>query len=915
MVLLQSAPMIGETLAHYRVTEKIGAGGMGEVYRATDSRLHREVAIKVLPAALANDGERMARFEREAQVLASLSHPSIAAVYGLEESAGHRALVMELVDGEDLSDRLRRGPLPLGDVLQIARQIAEALEAAHERGIVHRDLKPANVKVTSDGHVKVLDFGLAKALEGSAANQIAAAGLTNTISAANTRAGVIMGTAAYMSPEQATGAVVDKRADVWSFGVVLFEMLTNRRLFEGETATHTLADVIRAEIDWSRLPATTPRAVRHLLERCLERDARRRLRDIGEARIEIERQLEQSASTARSAPVRVVTPAGWRQSAPWLALGLIAGLLVAGAAAVLWRPTPARPANLRMDVKLTAAALWTQIGPALEFAPDGSRVAFVTGTDTRRQLHVRTLDQLDSATLAEGAGEGTSPYHPFFSPDGAWIGYATSDELRKVPVSGGTSLSICKVSRSRGAAWAPDDTIVFAPAPDSGLFRVSAAGGEPQRLTTLDKTKKEASHRWPQVLPGGQAVLFTSNAQSVGNFDQASIEVVVLKTGARTLVHSGGAFGRYVPSGHLVYVNKGTIFAVPFDPRTFKVSGTPAPVVQNVTSSQAEGAAQIAFSPTGLMGYVRGGPLVPQYPVVWVDRDGRTVPLLNEPGAYANPRLSPDGRRVALTVLRDSNWDVWVYDLERQVTTRLTFDEGTDTEQIWSPDGREIMFSSDRHAQPSTLYRKPSDGSGEEKVVVKTDVHMWASSWSPDGQTVTVSTPRSNFDIGLVHLDTSKTDWLLTTPFSETDAAFSPDGRWVAYVSSESGQSEVYIRPLASNGGRWQISDAGGAYPRWTRDGRELVYRTNDGIMAASIDVADNSLRTGKPRQLFSGAFRGGIGGIAIAGNTFADYDMTGDGQRFVMFPRGAATGEERAGIVTVVSSWFDDLSRAFAGR
>ena len=484
-----------------------------------------------------------------------------------------------------------------------------------------------------------------------------------------------------------------------------------------------------------------------------------------------------------------------------------------------------------------------------------------------------------------------------------------------MPVSGGTSLSICKVSRSRGATWLPDNTVVFAPSPNSGLFKVSAAGGEPQALTTLDKAKKEASHRWPQGLPGGEAVLFTSNIQSVGNFEQASIEVVVLKTGARTVVHNGGAFARYVPSGHLVYVNKGTIFAVPFDPKTFAVSGTPAPVVQNVTSSPAEGAAQLAFSPTGLMGYVRGGPLVPQYPIVWVDRDGRTSPLLNEGGAYANPRLSPDGRRLSLTVLREGNWDIWVYDLDRQVTTRLTFDEGVDTEQVWSPNGREIVFSSDRRAQPSTLYRKPSDGSGEEKEVMKTDVHMWASSWSPDGQALTVSAPRGSFDVGLVRLDSLKTEWFLTTPFAESDAAFSPDGRWVAYVSTESGQSEVYVRPFPSGGGRWQISDAGGSYPRWTRDGRELVYRTNDGIMAASVEAADGSLRTGKPHQLFTGAFRGGIGGIAIAGNTFADYDMTADGKRFVMFPRGAATGEERAGIVTIVSSWFDDLSRAFAAR
>jgi Tol biopolymer transport system component len=905
--------MIGETLSHYRVTQKIGAGGMGEVYRATDSKLHREVAIKVLPAALANDPERMARFEREAQVLASLSHPAIAAVYGLEEANGHRALVMELVEGEDLSDRLRRGPMTLDEALPIARQIADALEAAHERGVVHRDLKPANVKVTPDGHVKVLDFGLAKALEAAPGTSGAGEPATMTLSAVQTRAGVVMGTAAYMSPEQASGAVVDKRADVWSFGVVLFEMLTGRRLFEGESASHTLADVIRAEIDWTRLPGTTPRAIRHLLERCLERDPRRRLRDIGEARIEIERQLEQSASAARSVPLPIVRPAGWRQRAPWLALGLAAGVLAAGTAAVLLRPVPPRPAHLRMDVKLSADALWTQIGPALDFSPDGSRVVFITGGETRRQLNVRTLDQLDNARIAEGSGSENSPYHPFFSRDSTWVGFATAAELRKVPVSGGTSLTICKVNRSRGATWMADNTVVFTPSPDNGLFRVSASGGEPQPLTTLDKSRKEATHRWPQALPGDEAVLFTSHTQSVGNFDNARIEVVVLKTGARTVVYNGGAFARYVPSGHLVYVNKGTIFAVPFDAKTFKVSGTPAPVVQNVTSSPAEGAAQVAFSPSGLMGYVRGGPLVSQYPIVWVDRDGRTSPLINEPGAYANPRLSPDGRRLSLTVLREGNWDIWVYDLDRQVSTRLTFDEASDTEQLWSPDGREVMFSSDRHNVPSTLYRKPADGSGEEREVFKTEVPMWPSSWSPDHQVVAFTSSRPNLDVGLARLDSLKTEWLLTTPFAESDAAFSPDGRWLAYASTESGDSEVYVRPFPSGGGRWQISDAGGGYPRWSRDGKELVYRTNDGIMAASIDVIGGGLRTGKPHQLFTGQFRGGSGGISIAGNSFADYDMTGDGKRFVMFPRAAATGEERAGIVTIVSSWFDDLSRAFA--
>jgi len=908
--------MPDDTLAHYRIREKLGAGGMGEVYRATDSRLNRDVAIKVLPEAFANDRERMARFQREAQVLASLSHPSIASIFGFEESGGRRALVMELVEGEDLSVRLARGAIPVDESLRIALALTEGLEAAHERGIIHRDLKPANIKITPEGRVKILDFGLAKAIEGDGSREQDAS-QSPTLSLAATQAGFILGTAAYMSPEQASGKVADKRADVWSFGVVLFEMLTGRRLFNGETVSHTLADVLRADIDWDLLPAATPPAVVRLLRRCLERDVKRRLRDIGEARILIEEQLAVSASGTRGAapvePPAAPSRPGWQRYLPW-AVAAAAVLVAVAASRAWWSPAaPDAAPRMNVDVKLTDQRLWSQLGSAIEFSPDGTRLAYIVGSESSRQLYVRSLDQLTGTRLTEGANGETAPYHPFFSPDGQWIGYVTSTELRKVPVSGGTPLTLCKVNRSRGAAWAPDGTIVFAPSTDSALFQVPAAGGEPKPLTTLDKDRKEVTHRWPQVLPGGKAVIFTSHTQAVGNFDNATIEAVVLATGERKVIYSGGAYGRYVPSGHLVYVNKGTLFAVPFDPDRLEITGSPAPVLQGITSSEAEGAAQLTFSATGVMAYVRGGPVVPHYPIVWVDREGRTSKLLDEEGAYANPRLSPDGKRVALTVLRDGNWDIWVYDLERQVSTRLTFDEGSDTEQIWSPDGHDLIFSSTRDGADS-LYRKPADGSGDEVQVGKIATPMWASTWSPDGRQVAFMTTSPNFNIGVLTLgDKEPPKMILNTSFAETDAAFSHDGRWVAYSSNESGQSEVYVRPYPSGGGRWQISDAGGGYPRWSGNGRELFYRSNDGLMVVPIEATSDGLRTGRPRQLFTGAFRGGPAGITIAGSSFADYDVSLDGQRFVMFPLGAAAGEDRAGLVTLVSPWFEDLINTFA--
>ncbi len=908
--------MIGETLAHYRVTSKLGAGGMGEVFRATDSRLHRDVALKLLPEHLANDKDRMARFHREAQVLASLSHPHIAGIHGLEESGGRSALVMELVEGEDLADRLSRGPIPLVEALHIAQQIADALEAAHEKGIIHRDLKPANVKITPDGQVKVLDFGLAKALEGSAGGAaLAEAGASATLSVAATRAGIVMGTVAYMSPEQASGSLVDKRSDIWAYGVVLFEMLAGRRLFEGETTSHTMADVLRADIDWNRLPASTPVPIRRLLERCLERDRKRRLQAIAEARIIIDDYLAHaSPSGSRSVAVPVIQARPSSPRLPWI-VAAVSVVALLGALALLWQQWGARRGSfaLRADVKVSDAPLFTDVGSSIELSPDATRLVYVAGSTQIQQLYIRALNQLDGTKLAEGNTGSSSPYQPFFSPDGQWLGYVTAGEMRKVPVSGGTPLTLCKVTRSRGASWAPDDTIIFAPTPSSGLFRVSAAGGEPQPLTTLDKARKEVTHRWPQVLPGGKAVIFTSHTQATADFDNATIEVLTLATGQRKVLQKGGSYGRYVPSGHLVYVSKAALFAVPFDLSRLEVTGSPAPVVQDVFWNPTEGAAQLTFSSTGVLTYLRGGPEVAKYPIVVVDRKGGTSKLIEEGGAYANPRLSPDGKQLALTVLKDGNFDVWVYDLERGVPTRLTFDDAPDTEQVWSPDGRYLVFSSGRDGADN-LYRKRADGSGDEERLTKSDIPMWANSWSRDGRSIVFAGmgPNGNFDVSMLTLEDKKVEPLLASNFREADPNISPDGRWLAYTSSESGRLEVYVRPFPAGAGRWQVSDTGGGFPRWAGNGRELFYRVDDGIMSASIEAVGDSIRTGKPTRLFTGAFRGGVTGISIGGNTFADYDVSADGQRFVMFPSTDAESTNR-GVVTLVTEWFDELTRTFA--
>jgi serine/threonine-protein kinase len=865
--------MIGESLSHFEITGKLGEGGMGEVYRAQDTKLGREVALKVLPETFARDAERMARFQREAQVLASLNHQHIAAIHGLDEDNGQKFLVLELVEGETLEDRIGRGPVPVEETMSLALQIARALEAAHAKGIIHRDLKPANVKLTENGQVKVLDFGLAKALVGETGSDDSGSDLgeSPTLTAAMTAAGVLMGTAAYMSPEQARGKAADRRADVWAFGVLVLEMLTGLKTFPGDTATDVLGGIVHKEPEWEQLPKDTPAPIRSLLERCLRKDRSRRLHDIADVRIIIEDYL---ADPTASADEAIATPdrPWWKAALPWVA----ATVAIVAAAAMGLRQGGGEPEQaLRLEVELANEALFVPLGAATVVSPDGGNLVFVTGDDSGREMRLRALDQLHDTQLTAGASTD-GPYHPFFSPDGDWLGFVTATDLKKIPVTGGTPITLCEVNRSRGATWLEDNTIVIAASPNEGLSRVSASGGELLPLTTLDEAAGELTHRWPQALPGGKSVLFTSYSQTVGNFEDATIEAVDLESGERKVVHRGGYYASFSPSGHLLYVNDGTLFAVPFDPKRLEVEGSPAPVVQDLAASSAEGGAQYSFSNSGTLAYASGEGALPE------------------------------------SVLRDQNLDVWVFDLEREVATRLTFDDGYDGDQIWSPDGKHVVFSSDRDGELN-LFRKPADGSGEAERLTDSDKPLWASSWSSDGKLLAGMVVDDGFDIWVMSLeDGGEPEPFLATPFSEQFPQFSPNQRWIAYTSNESGRLEVYVRSYPAGGGKWQVSDGGGGQPQWSRDGRELFYRTDDGLMVADVGTDRETFRAGKPRPLFNGTYRGGFSGLGLGGYGFPDYTVSADGRRFVMFPQEA--DQVRLGQITLVTRWFDEL-RTRVGR
>ena len=867
--------MIGQTISHYKINSKLGEGGMGEVYRATDTKLNRDVALKVLPKAFASDRERMARFSREAQVLAALNHPNIASIYGLEDSEDKHALVLELVEGETLAERVNRGGIPLEESLKIALQMAEALEAAHQTGIIHRDLKPANVKITPDGKVKVLDFGLAKALE----EEVVAEDVSQspTISHMATKAGMILGTAAYMSPEQARGKPVDKRTDIWAFGAVLYEMLSGERAFEGGDASEILASVIKVDIDWNKLPTDIPQVLKRWLRRCLQADPKQRLHDIADFRIEIEEYLSDPTADEIDRAVAFLPAVSKRQMVGWLLPCAIATAIITLTAVWILSPQPVPKPLTRMALVLPSDQQLSSSGRhQVALSPDGTHLVYVANN----QLYLRAMDQLEAKPIPGTTG-GRSP---FFSPEGQWVGFYAGGELKKVPIAGGAPVTLSKWGNPYGASWGADHRIVFGQG-NEGIFQVPATGGTKEILISVAYGSEWA--HGPQVLPGGQSVLFTLGGPF--GWDDSQIVVQSLESGERKVLVNGGTDARYVSTGHLVYVRAETLLAVPFDLGSLEVNGDPIPIVEGVLQSELTGAAQFSFSDLGSFVYVPGGGGMSE--LVWVDRNGVEEPIKAEPLPYQQPRLSPDGRLLALEI----EGDIWAYDLIRETTTRVTFDGGS--RPAWTPDGEQIVFT-----HFSGLSMVAVDGSSGVERVLEGGLHH-SNAVSPDGQTLLLHAHNQESEDALtLKLDgQSEPQSWLATAFRDIGTTFSPDGKWIVYVSDESGQNEIYVRSFPGPGGRIQVSTDGGNQPLWIANG-EIFYKQANQMIAVQVQTKPE-LIVSRPQKLFEGQY--------IYGNVgpFASYDVTPDGQQFVMIKGGGATEEARQEII-VVLNWFEELKR-----
>jgi serine/threonine-protein kinase len=912
----------GTKLGPYEIISPLGAGGMGEVYRARDSKLGREIALKIIAPEFAHDEQRMARFQREAQVLASLNHTHIASIYGFEDSAGVSALVMELVEGPTLAERIKEGAIPVDEALPIARQIAEALECAHERGIIHRDLKPANIKLKHDGKVKVLDFGLAKALQ----DDVSGSDISNspTLTMGSTKAGIILGTAAYMSPEQAKGKAADRRADIWSFGVVLFEMLSGEQAFGGETVSDSLAAVIKDTPDWAELPVETPARIRELIQRCLQKDPKQRLQAIGDARIAIDEAISGSSlsnsgiSGIGDRPGEMAGPLApasstWLRFLPWaLAAALGMGLI---AALILMRHSPQSSTERAVALALPLPPdqmLDLANGPAVVISPDGSRIAFVTlepGAGEGR-LFVRDLDK-DTPVQLEGAGLAASP---FFSPDGQWIAYFGEGKLRKVSIHGGTPVVLAEVAGYRGGDWGDDGTIVFPAQFTSPLSRVPAGGGKVEQLTHLDTARGEVTHRWPQILPGGRAVIFTESTDN-NFFAHANIEVAAYKEGTPKVLVENAYFGRYLPGGYLSYVSQGTVFVAPFDVETMKLTGTAIPVLQHVASDLSNGGAQFSISRSGTAIFSAGKSGDQNLNISLIDRKGNATVLLKDQPDASSPRFSPDGKRI---VFQRGLGGLWVYDIARGMTTSVTLDGSAATYPIWTPDGQRLTYSrphSSNQDKGDGIYWRRADGSGNEAQLTPDDVfNAYPSSWSPDGKTLAFER--------LSPVDGSCCEiWTLTIDengkaseprafmdkktggnggFDAVDyPTFSPDGHWLAYMSQQAGAPQIFVVPYPGPGGKWQVSAQLGWEGRWSKTGHEIFYTTGNQMVAAPYTVENGAFQVGKPEVLFQDRFELRV--------PFPSYDVSPDGQHFVMFQSSSGRSLGNT-LPTVILNWMNQV-------
>lgn len=909
---------VGKKLGVFEISTLLGVGGMGKVYRARDTKLGREVAIKVLPEEFANNRDRLARFQREARLLAALNHPNVAHIYDLEEADGVRFLVMELVEGETLADRISNGPLPLDEVLKYFGQIAEGLEAAHQQGVIHRDLKPANIKITDDGKVSVLDFGLAKAAE--ARSSSSGAELTspwNADGAGTSIEGQVLGTPAYMSPEQARGKPVDKRTDIWAFGCCLYESLTGCRPFQGETGSDTLAKILTADPGWENLPEHTPPPLRQLLERCLAKDLRSRLCDIGDARIELS-QIADNPRGSSAAPALPAGVIGIRRSrlVAGALLCLIGGLL---AGATVWsvvrpgllvdKPFGSEQGVIRTTIDLPAeapirAALGARVVgvPLFALSADGSRLTYAGGKEGEAMLYLRPMDRLESSPLP-----GTRGAHsPFFSPDGQCIGFFAGGKLKKIGIGEAQPVVICDARNPMGASWGRDGTIYFAEsvtdvAPlNRGLMRVRDSGGTPEWLTHTEGDANIVAHAWPCALPDGKSVVFTLISYSKASL---SIAALSLQTGTWKVLLRQATNPRYVPTGHLLFRSSqtgGSMHAARFDISSLQVIGPRVPILPMAFSPALSDTGSLVHVPSAL----RDSDDV-QYParaLVWLNRDGESEPLNAPLRPYFSARTSPDGNLLAVTISTERGYDIGFYDLERETLSRLNF-EGSNRAPVWTSDGRRIVFSSDHGGKVFNLYSAPTDGSAQPQRLTHADATQFAASISPDDRTLAIIQfqPSTGSDIYTLPLDgNGKSEALIQSKFFESMPMFSPDGRWLAYFSDETGQQEVFVQSYPDLASKWQVSNQGGHSPKWSPKGDQLFYRNGAAMFAVAIET-EPDFKPGRPQLLFENP--------VLESSSTASYDVSRDGQRFIMPGLPEADRTEVRQLI-VVQNWFEELKR-----
>jgi len=875
----------GARISQFRIEREIGRGGAGVVYLAHDTKLGRHVAVKTLPPELMRDAHMRSRLKREARLLASLDHPNIATIHDIVEQAGSGGyLILEYIEGKTLAERIAPGALDLREALPIARQIAEAVATAHDHGVTHRDLKPGNIKITPEGKVKVLDFGLAKALAGDATDQ------QSTI----TEPGRIMGTPAYMSPEQARGQATDKRSDIWSFGCILYEMLTGNLPFKGETISDTLANILQTEPDWHALPQTAPHNIQVLLRRCLEKDPHGRLRDIGDAGIEISETLMDSGSATRiTAPVPGVSGTwGLRRLIP----SIVGVVLVATASSMItWtakRPvfTPAPVSSF--PVSLPKNRMLAENNPAIAVSPDGKRLVYVGGLGAARRLLLREINQVKGKELPETKVAS----FPFFSPDGKSIGFGADGTLKILFLDGGKPRTLCDAPGFAGGTWCPDNTIFFTPSWSKGIWKISADGGVPEQVTTPQANEGQYGHWSPEALPSGEAVLFTAWKTTLND---AQVVVFSRETGESRILVTGASNARYAPTGHLLYAQSGTLVAAPFDVEKLRL-GEPRPIIDGLQQHPETGVAPFSFSGDGLLYYVRGGQWLARRQLVWVSRRGEILESLPlPPQAYVDPSLSPEERRIAFSKFDKGAFNIWVYDLPNGPATQLTF-ENANFFPIWTPDGNRLTFASYRDG-PFNLYWIPTDRSSpEEPLLLPGPDDQVGTSWSSDGRVLLFDqlNAKTGWDLCSFSVeDSNMPQSVICEAGRQQNAVFSPDGGWIAYKSDQEGQDEVYVSPYPKLAPK-KISIGGGIHPIWSSDGKELFYRDEDRMIAVTIETEPELVAT-KFEVLFEEQFYTGM---------YRSYDVSRDGQRFLMVKE--TEEQSSANQLIVVHNWFEELKR-----